>query len=448
MHSKRILFLTSIFSIFFFQLIAQPQDNSPYSRFGLGDIHNDNFIFNQGMGNLGASSLDPWHINLVNPASYAYLQATAFEVGLDASYKRLSSSTEQANIYKGNVNYFALGLPLINPINDALERIQRSYDLGLVFALKPHSTVGYNVVSTEDHPDEGSIERNYVGDGGTYKFLTGFAGRYKNFSLGANVGYLFGKISYNSLVYFADLPFAYHNDFNESFNVSGFLYKLGASYTATLNKSKLSPENNIEPNKLTIGVYGNTSTSFNSNGEVLYSAVLTSLNLGTLNYDTLVPLQQIEGKGTLPAQIGAGISYRHGQKLMVGVNYEQNFWSQYSNEGKLADDHLMDAYNFSMGVDWVPDHLSYTNPFKRMHYRAGFYYKTDGRSENGEQFKETAVNLGFGMPFVFKRKTSHIDLSLSIGQSLGNRLISENFVKFGVGLTFNDQEWFIKRRYY
>jgi hypothetical protein len=83
-----------------------------------------------------------------------------------------------------------------------------------------------------------------------------------------------------------------------------------------------------------------------------------------------------------------------------------------------------------------------------MHYRAGFYYKTDGRSENGVQFSEAALNLGFGVPFVFKRKTSNIDLSLSLGQTMNERLIRESFVKFGIGLTFNDQEWFIKRRYY
>jgi len=448
MHSMRILLLTSLFSILFITVFAQPKDNSPYSRFGLGDIHNDNFVFNQGMGNLGATAIDPWHINLVNPASYSYLQATAFEVGLDANYKQLASDSDKGDIFGGNINYFALGLPLINPINDALERVQRTYDLGLVFALKPHSTVGYNVISTEDHPDEGVIERNYVGEGGTYKFMTGLSGRYKDFSFGFNAGYLFGKVSYTSLVHFADIPFAYNNNFSETFSLGGFIYNVGATYSVTLNKAELSPEKNIQANKLVFGLYGNTSTSFSTSGDVFYGGVLTSLNIGNLNYDTLYMQDQVEGKGKLPANIGGGLTYHHGRKFMLGINYEQNFWSQYSNEGKISPDNLLDAFQLSIGMNYVPDFQSYTNAFQRMHYRAGLSYKTDGRSENDVQFSEAALNLGLGVPFVFKRKTSHIDFSLSIGTSVSERLISESFVKFGVGLTFNDQEWFIKRRYY
>lgn len=448
MHSLRIPIFTSIISIFYLGLIAQPQDNSPYSRYGFGDIQNDQFIFSQGMGSLGASTLDPWHINLTNPASYSYLQATAFEVGMDATYRNLSSSTESSDIYKGNLNYIALGMPLINPINDALERVERTYDLGLVIALKPHSTVGYDILSTEEHPEVGTIQRNYVGEGGTYKLLSGLSGRYKDFSFGFNAGYLFGKISYNSLVYFEDLPSAYNNDFSESFSVKGFIYNLGATYTLTLNKSKLSPETSLLPNQLILGIYGNTATSFNTSGDVFYGGLLTSVEVGSLNYDTLYIQEALAGKGTLPAQIGAGISYQHGKKWMAGVNYEQTFWSQYKNEGKLKEDNLLDAFRISAGFDFVPNYQSYTNAFQRMHYRAGIYYRTDGRSENGNQFSEAALNLGLGVPFVFKRKTSNLDISLSFGRSMGERLISENFVKFGLGLTFNDQEWFIKRRYY
>jgi hypothetical protein len=400
------------------------------------------------MGNLGATAIDPWHVNLVNPASYSYLQATSFEVGLDASYKQLGTASANENIYKGNINYFALGLPLLNPINDALERVKRTYDIGLMFALKPHSTVGYDVISTEDHPDEGIVQRKYIGDGGTYKFLTGLSGRYENFSLGINAGYLFGKISYASLVYFQDLNYAYNNDFNESFSVSGFTYNVGASYSIVLNKAKLDPETNVQPNKIVLGIYGNSSTKFNTVSDVFYGGVLTSISAGNLNFDTLYVVDGAEGSGRLPSNIGFGIAYHHAKKIMGGINFEYNFWSQYKNEGKLVEDQLKDGYSLSGGLNYVPDYQSYTSAFDRMNYRVGFYYRTDGRSENDKQFTEAAINLGLGVPFVFKRKTSNVDFMLSIGKSMSERLISESFVKFGVGLTFNDQEWFIKRKYY
>ena len=240
MQNKRTVFFTVILSFVLFSILqAQPKNNSPYSRYGLGDIHDDNFFFGQAMGNLGATLIDPWHINLNNPATYSYLQATAFEVGLDASYSRLNSDNNSSNIFSGNVNYFALGLPIVNPINDLLERVKRDYDFALVFALKPYSNVGYDIFSTEDHPDEGIIERNYVGSGGTYKFLTGVSGRYKNLSFGANAGYLFGQINYRSGVFFPDLPYAYSDDFLENFSVSGFLYDVGFTYSLTLNKAAI-----------------------------------------------------------------------------------------------------------------------------------------------------------------------------------------------------------------
>ena len=448
MHRTKNLLLTSVWICLSFTLFAQPKDNSPYSRFGIGDIHEDNFIFAQGMGNLGATLMDPYHLNLVNPASYGQLQATAFELGLDVTYKYLSSPTENASIFKGNVNYFALGLPLINRINDALERTQRNYDVGLTFSLKPHSTVGYNILSTEMHPDEGQIERNYTGDGGSYKFMTGVGARYKDFSFGFNAGYLFGQINYSSQVYFADLPFAYNNNFTESFSLNGFVYNVGLQYSLTLNRAQMKTDETIFPKKLIVGLYGNSKTSFNTSGDVFYGGILTGFNTGGLNTDTLYFQEQVSGKGTLPAKIGGGISYHHGYQWQFGANYETTFWSQYTNEGKLTRDQLLDSYKVSLGADYVPDLQSYTSFYKRMHYRMGLYYQTDGRSENGQQFSEAAINLGLGIPFVFKRKLSNVDLCLSIGQSMGDRLISESFVKFGLGLTFNDQEWFIKRRYY
>ncbi|HRQ30672.1 MAG TPA: hypothetical protein PLU49_11395, partial [Saprospiraceae bacterium] len=107
-----------------------------------------------------------------------------------------------------------------------------------------------------------------------------------------------------------------------------------------------------------------------------------------------------------------------------------------------------DAISLAAGIDYVPDYASYTSFAKRMHYRAGFQYQTDSRSESGKQLSEAALSLGVGFPIIFQRKVSNIDLSMTFGQSIGERLISESFVKFGLGLTFNDQDWLLKRRYY
>jgi hypothetical protein len=74
---------------FSFQLLANvfvnAQDNSPYSRYGLGDLHPGSHIYNRGMGGITAAfseppsteSFDPRNgksysnINFSNPASYS-----------------------------------------------------------------------------------------------------------------------------------------------------------------------------------------------------------------------------------------------------------------------------------------------------------------------------------------------------------------------------------------
>ena len=76
MQYKIIVFLLTFISCS--QLIAQTNGNSPYSRFGIGDLANDNFMHTRMMGSIGTSYIDAYHVNIVNPASYASLRATAF----------------------------------------------------------------------------------------------------------------------------------------------------------------------------------------------------------------------------------------------------------------------------------------------------------------------------------------------------------------------------------
>jgi len=52
-----------------------------------------------------------------------------------------------------------------------------------------------------------------------------------------------------------------------------------------------------------------------------------------------------------------------------------------------------------------------------------------------------------GLPFIFQRKVSHANLGIDIGRSGMNTSIQENYIRFTLGFTFNDDEWFVKRKY-
>ena len=55
------------------------------------------FAHSTAMGGLSAAYNDPFHLNILNPASLAHLEATAFEVGAFARYANLDN---QAKFYQ------------------------------------------------------------------------------------------------------------------------------------------------------------------------------------------------------------------------------------------------------------------------------------------------------------------------------------------------------------
>jgi len=54
---------------------AFAQDNSPYSRYGIGDLTSTTNINNRGMGGITAGYTDQLSVNFNNPASFSSFQA-------------------------------------------------------------------------------------------------------------------------------------------------------------------------------------------------------------------------------------------------------------------------------------------------------------------------------------------------------------------------------------
>ena len=129
-------------------IFAQPKDNSPYSRLGLGDLTDQYFAAQGGMGGLGAAFHDAYHMNISNPASLARLREAAFEVGLYSEYNVLTDATgqnERLKTWNGNLRYLSLGFPLKNPINEVLDQKKKKVRWGMNFTLLPYSNVNYNI---------------------------------------------------------------------------------------------------------------------------------------------------------------------------------------------------------------------------------------------------------------------------------------------------------------
>ena len=62
--------------LFALPLITRSQENSPYSRYGIGNLMPQGNIVNRGMGGVSAGFADLHTINYVNPASYGYFASS------------------------------------------------------------------------------------------------------------------------------------------------------------------------------------------------------------------------------------------------------------------------------------------------------------------------------------------------------------------------------------
>lgn len=423
-------------------LYGQPKFNSPYSRIGLGDIWNPNFASLNGMGDLSAAFHDQYHVNINNPASYGHLYSTSFELGIRGRYGSLESQNEQADVYASNLAYLSLGFPIKNPVSRVLDRDDSKLNWGMNIALVPYTTVGYIVETEEMDPDIGRIEYNFEGKGGTYKLLWGNGVKVDNFSVGANIGYLFGSIQQGQEVQFDSLFAPFRDILIADISHSGFVWNIGAQYDIVFKKSDGSGEPNGK--RLTVGAYGNSNTSFNTTS-ILFNS---RFNPVYPEADTILYDPSAKGSGKLPAQFALGFIYEKYNNWRLGVDYSMAMWSNYENEIK-NEGPMKNTYRVAVGGEWIPNITSYNSYAKRMRYRFGVFYASDPRSDGfNEQLTNYGITIGLGLPVILPRQQqSFVNVALELGQFGSDQFLKETYAQMTVGFTLNDNSWFFKRKF-
>ncbi|HMF71922.1 MAG TPA: hypothetical protein VK616_10620, partial [Flavitalea sp.] len=107
----RVLALVSICGI---SAVSAQTENSPYSRYGIGDPLPSQNIINRGMGGFSAAYGDFQSVNFANPASYSRFKATILDVGLEVSSRTLRTTDppRKFSAASPNISYLLLGIPL------------------------------------------------------------------------------------------------------------------------------------------------------------------------------------------------------------------------------------------------------------------------------------------------------------------------------------------------
>ena len=433
-----LLFL--LFSCSF--LWAQPKDNAPYSRLGLGDLVSEAMVSQIGLGGWGAAYNDPYHLNLLNPASFAFLKSTAYDVGMYAKYARLKGGDEAANIWSGNLAYLALGFTLKNPINESLEPKVSPFRWGMGFALTPYSNVGYDIQTTEALQGTDSTLNSFKGSGGTYKLTWSNGWKYKDWALGLNLSYFFGKINYERQVIFEDIGISYQTLFDDATSVSGLTWNLGTQYTFRFKEMNDDGEKVFSGNRLVLGATAHTPGSFQTNSSRLYRAY----NFSYPDIDTVVYETGVIESGRLPLEWSAGFMYELKNKWRMGAEYRASSWSQYENEAKPET--LVNTWRVSGGVEYTPDMNSYNKYAKRIRYQFGLFYQTDPRGVTTE-LTNYGLTLGAGLPILLPRQQiSFVHLAVEMGYFGAPTELRETYCRLSASFTLNDNSWFFKRKFF
>lgn len=420
-----------------------PKQNSPYSRFGLGDVFAPALVSQSGMAGMGIALRDGSHTNWLNPASLTALEAAGLELAVSAKYSALTDGNQKDNAFSGNLRQLSLAFPLNNTINQALERKKRNFAWGMGFHLAPYTEVGYSIQNVEIRGE--NLERittDLKGSGGTYKLGFGNGIRFKNLSVGVEIQSLFGKVANSRSVILDSISLAYSTDLQDNISYRSTSFKLGAQYVIQFDKANAQGLHELGHKSLTLGFTYTPNADLNSVSSRLYRRLSpVSSSTDTITFET-----DIERGGTMPSEVGFGLTYESLGKLRLSAEYLQTRWSEYENAAKVEQ--FSDSRRMAFGLEFIPDVQSYNNNWRRARYRLGFFHAEDPRSNNGQQLTNTGVTLGVGIPIILPRQTtSFVNIALEAGRFGATDGLRETYVQFHFGLTLNDSSWFFKRKF-
>lgn len=429
------------------------QENSPYSRYGLGDIAPSTNIVNRGMGGLSAAYADPFSVNFTNPASYSqflsYIEEKTgkavsgrvlFDVGINYTSHTLREGNSAEKFTSSDIlfSYLQVGIP-----------VKKNW--GLNFGLRQVTKIYYKINHFERLYDPitglniDSAVTNYNGDGGAFLGSLGTGVAIGNLSVGFNFGYLFGKKQFGTKRVFANDSVAY-NPLNYSNQASfGDIYaNAGIQYKINVSQKLL----------LRLGAYGNLKHNINAEDDILRQTYV-STPAGDVQLDSVYSEKGVKGKIIYPSGFGLGFVIEKKPDLknnkygnwLVGVDFVQNNWSEYRFYG--SPDSVQDAWQLRVGGQIRPEPKK--NYFSNVTYRAGIFIGRD-YVHVVDQLPLLGLSFGMGLPLpnynsLARPQVSVLNLTFEYVKRGNNQnLLKDNIFRISAGLSFSDL-WFNKRKY-
>jgi hypothetical protein len=423
---NKTLLIAFISSLSIFKTFAQ--ENSPYSRYGLGNLKLIENTANRGMGGVSIADDNYLITNPTNPASFASLKLTSFQVGIEGINTNVKNSSVSNRTGSLALSYVNLGFPLTK-------------NIGVSFGLMPQTRAKYGMQQLSNIQGISDVEYNYYGGGGVQKLYVGGAYKYKSYSLGFSTGYTFGNVVHSSEANFTDSLKILSSSFTSRTNVGGIFLQVGALMNQKLSEGKDNKHNY----QITLGSSYSLSQKLNAKRDAYSTSFIGDIGSPKFEYK-VDSIKDLKGKVNLPGKLGLGLMFSDGDYWKIGIDFISSDWKNYRSYDEA--DSTANNYMIKLGGAIVPDANANGQTWKHVTYRAGLYTGKDIFKFGNTQLPVSGVTAGIGYPI---RRTNlsigQINVALDIGKrgTTKNDLLSEGYTRFSIGFTFNDK-WFVKRK--
>lgn len=423
------IFVVSFISVGYF-LNAQSLSNSPYAKYGIGDVKYDNTIETASMGGISTAFISDFtsSFNFANPANNANFELTSIKL----------EATNENNYFKSNFNdmkstkhsTYLSNISLAFPISSKVK-------MGLTY--QPYSSKSYDILSDQKDTDGSILYRNQFKGSGTLN-TAAVAVSYKvnqEFSVGARANLYFGDLY--DLTEFSAKNAEYLTGYETKNRIRNFNFTLGTSY------QKL---NTRTDKKLTIGATATFGNTGNMTTEYTNSTYRYADAAGTKTDITPIDHQETKSKNLLPLQASVGVGYGSENHWFLSGQIDYKKGEDISYFGKSFS--LQDTYRISAGGWYLPNYNNFRSYFSRVIYRYGAFYERGNLKLEGNSINKFGISAGVMLPFKNSSITrmSGLEIGVELGKrgTLQNNLINQNFINLKVGFNFADK-WFRKSLY-
>lgn len=412
MYNKKI-FIAAVLFLCTVQLsVSQNNTNSPYTRFGYGDVTESTATELRGMGGVSLGNRSRNTISPLNPASYSSVDSLTFmfDIGGSARYSLFSDKDGSNKTFNANLEYLTMRFPIAKW-------------LGVSAGLTPYSLVGYNFNQTDSlaMPVNQSYEDTknvyyytlFNGSGGFSQVYGGLSANILNhIALGANAYYMFGEVNnYRNLIFSSSSTYQSVTYANK-IKASDFRFRYGIQLYNTF----------AEKHDVVLGAIYEGKTKFNGK----YSAIANDSTLNSVN------------GFELPQTLGIGLNYTYNKQLTVGVDVTNQGWGKVLFFNKT--DSLVNTTKIALGAEYIPNPMGrkYTD---RIRYRIGFN-TVNAYYHSGADKLPNNYTISLGVGFPTKTSKSMMNASLEYGK-MGSSLLKENYLKLTFSASINEF-WFVK----